>query len=216
MALCFGTGAVNATPKVTQWQQLFDEPRLRMIEARFGQQGVEQVMALKAFIETSLAEPVAAPQQLQRVNDFFNQYQFISDQQHWQRADYWATPLEFVASGGGDCEDFSLAKFFTLRVLGMPSSQLRLMYAKAVELNQAHMVLTYQPPSSAMPLVLDNINPKILPGAQRPDLVPVYSFNGEGLWRARAFNKGEQIRQGDNGIELWQELLERLQLKESS
>ncbi|WP_417344827.1 transglutaminase-like cysteine peptidase [Ferrimonas sp.] len=196
--------------EVPQWRDFFLPERLVPIERRFGEQGLAQVHELKAFIEARLAMKLPAHDHLAAVNDHFNRYHFVADATHWNRDDYWATPFEFVASGGGDCEDFSLAKFFTLRVLGLSSEHLRLMYAKALELNQAHMVLIYLESDSAMPLVLDNLNPKILPGDQRPDLLPVYAFNGEGLWRARAFDQGVRLKQGDNGILLWQDLLQRL------
>ncbi|TKB51617.1 hypothetical protein FCL40_00910 [Ferrimonas sediminicola] len=192
------------------WRDFFQPERLRPVERRFGEQGMTQVQALHQFIEARLAMNLPPAQHLNAVNDHFNRYRFVADATHWNRPDYWATPFEFVASGGGDCEDFSLAKFFTLRVLGMPSSNLRLMYAKALELNQAHMVLIYLETEAAMPLVLDNLNPAILPGDQRTDLLPVYSFNGEGLWRARAFDHGVRLKQGENGILLWQDLLQRL------
>ncbi|WP_245595538.1 MULTISPECIES: transglutaminase-like cysteine peptidase [Ferrimonas] len=201
--------SVGAEP-LPQWRAFFAPDRLARVEQHFGAEGVAEVMKLHDFIDARLQLSLPAAAHLKPVNDYFNQYRFVSDQRHWQQADYWATPFEFVASGGGDCEDFSLAKFFTLRVLGMPSVRMRLMYAKALELNQAHMVLTYLEQEQAMPLVLDNLNKTILPGDQRPDLLPVYSFNGEGLWRARAFDQGVRLKQGENGILLWQELLERL------
>ncbi|WP_218126881.1 transglutaminase-like cysteine peptidase [Ferrimonas sediminum] len=203
------TSSAWAEP-LPQWRVFFAPDRLAQVEKHFGAKGVDEVMKLHDFIDARLQLSLPPFDHLKPVNDYFNQYRFVSDQRHWQQPDYWATPFEFVASGGGDCEDFSLAKFFTLRVLGMPSVQMRLMYAKALELNQAHMVLTYLEQEQAMPLVLDNLNKAILPGDQRPDLLPVYSFNGEGLWRARAFDQGVRLKQGENGILLWQELLERL------
>ena len=101
---------------------------------------------------------------------------FVSDDQHWGRADYWATPVEFLATGAGDCEDFSLAKYFTLKALGVPLERMRLTYAKAVKLNQAHMVVAYFATPDAEPLILDNLISDIKPASQRTDLVPVYSF----------------------------------------
>lgn len=83
-------------------------------------------------------------EKLNRVNEFFNaNIQFIDDQALWDLKDYWATPLETLSKGGGDCEDYAIAKYFTLKRLGVDESKLRLTYVKAVELNQAHMVLTY-------------------------------------------------------------------------
>ncbi|MBI4206399.1 MAG: transglutaminase-like cysteine peptidase [Betaproteobacteria bacterium] len=104
---------------------------------------------------------------------------------HWGKEDYWATPIEFLSTNAGDCEDFSIAKYFTLRALGVPDDRLRLTYVKElVQYNQAHMVVAYFPSPDAEPLVLDNINKTIQPASARSDLLPVYSFNGSNLWLA--------------------------------
>ncbi len=202
-----------ADSPANQWRRYFSSKRLDALEARFGAPGRERAEALAAFIEAELAVDRSVDDTLRQVNDHFNTLTFVDDQTHWGQADYWATPLEFVASGGGDCEDFAIAKYFTLRVLGIEAAQLRLTYAKAVTLNQAHMVLTYLPSPAAMPLVLDNLNPEVLPGDARPDLVPVYSFNGEGLWRARAFDQGVRLKHGESGVDLWQDLVERITIE---
>ncbi|MDM8349520.1 transglutaminase-like cysteine peptidase [Pseudomonas sp. sp1636] len=55
----------------------------------------------------------------------------------WGERDYWATPIEALVKGAADCEDYSLAKYFSLRQLGVPTGKLRLTYVKALKLNQA-------------------------------------------------------------------------------
>ncbi|MCF6290402.1 MAG: transglutaminase-like cysteine peptidase [Desulfobacterales bacterium] len=148
-------------------------------------------------------------EQLKRVNDFFNQLEFVSDISHWGKSDYWATPVEFLSSRGGDCEDFSLAKYFTLRAMGVPESKLKLTYVRALDFDQPHMVLTYYTSPGAEPLVLDNIKKTIKPASKRKDLVPVYSFNGSGLWLAKQRGRGMMLG-GRNRLTLWQDLLERM------
>ncbi|MBX9754765.1 MAG: transglutaminase-like cysteine peptidase, partial [Pseudomonadaceae bacterium] len=102
--------------------------------------------------------------QLQAVNRFFNrQLRFVDDSQNWRQNDYWATPIEALVKGAGDCEDYAIAKYFTLRRLGVPSEKLRITYVKALNYNQAHMVLTYYSSPSAVPLVLDNLIGEIRP-----------------------------------------------------
>ncbi|WP_197479414.1 transglutaminase-like cysteine peptidase, partial [Oleiphilus sp. HI0132] len=81
----------------------------------------------------------------------------------------WATPLEFLATNAGDCEDFSIAKYFTLREMGIPDDMIKITYVKALELNQAHMVLAYYPTPDAEPLILDNLINEIKPAGQRTD-----------------------------------------------
>jgi len=143
------------------------------------------------------------------VNAFFNRVKFVSDIDHWGRPDYWATPLELLASSAGDCEDYSIAKYFTLKELGVPVERLRLTYVKAVELRRAHMVLAYYPAESNDPLILDNLEDGIERGSARSDLVPVYSFNGDGLWLAVARGRGRRIGSAQ-GLALWRDLSERM------
>ncbi|MDI3325956.1 transglutaminase-like cysteine peptidase [Pontibacterium granulatum] len=147
---------------------------------------------------------------LRKVNDFFNQLRFVDDINHWKKEDYWATPVEFLITNGGDCEDFSIAKYYTLREVGVPDSKMSIAYVKAVEYNQAHMVLTYYKTPSAMPLVLDNLIPQIKPANKRPDLIHVYSFNGDNLWLSKKGRRAEIIGTSDR-LEHWVKLRSRLE-----
>ncbi|MBZ0333401.1 transglutaminase-like cysteine peptidase [Marinobacter sp. AL4B] len=157
----------------------------------------------------ALASNAPVDRQLKLVNSFFNRVRFISDIRHWGEEDYWATPIELLTTNGGDCEDFSIAKYLTLRAMGVPDEQLRIVYVKALELNQAHMVLAWYETPSSDPLVLDNLINDIKPATQRTDLEPVYSFNGDGLWLNK--ESGARSRIGDaKKLERWQDLNERL------
>jgi predicted transglutaminase-like cysteine proteinase len=146
---------------------------------------------------------------LNQVNRFFNsRMAFKDDIIVWKQQDYWATPIEFLRKGAGDCEDFALAKYFTLREMGVPANQLRITYVKALQLNQAHMVVTWYSTPDAIPLVLDNLKTAILPATQRTDLLPVYAFNGEGLWLPQS---GGTKRVGDSKrLSRWQDVLTKM------
>lgn len=149
-------------------------------------------------------------QKLELVNDFFNRSRFVDDADLWGVKDYWATPLEFLVQDAGDCEDYAVAKYYTLRALGVDEQKLRITYVTALELDQAHMVLAYYATPTAVPLLLDNLNPRILPAPQRPDLQPVYSFNADDLWLARS--RTEQLRTGrQHQLGPWQDILQRIQ-----
>lgn len=139
-------------------------------------------------------------------NGFWNRVPYYSDAEHWELPDYWATPVEMLASNGGDCEDYSIAKYFSLRELGVPAQNLRITYVRALKLNVAHMVLAYYPTPEADPYILDNLTDKMQRASERTDLEPVYSFNDEDLWAAGAASfkgKASQIR-------LWSELLDKM------
>lgn len=155
------------------------------------------------------ARSASVQEKLALANQFFNtRIDFRDDSVVWQQQDYWATPIEFLRKGAGDCEDYAIAKYFTLREIGVPANQLRITYVKALQLNQAHMVVTWYSTPEAIPLVLDNLKTAILPATQRTDLLPVYAFNGEGLWLPQA---GGNKRVGDSKrLSRWQDLLTRM------
>lgn len=148
-------------------------------------------------------------QKLEAVNNFMNLLEFYTDISHWGKEDYWATPLEMVVSGGGDCEDFSIAKYYTLLALGVPDEKMLITYVKAIELNQAHMVLTYYSTPESVPLVLDNLNKEILPADQRKDLLPIYGFNGKGLWQAKELGLGHKVGNSAD-LKQWNDLQSRM------
>jgi predicted transglutaminase-like cysteine proteinase len=177
------------------------------MEKQYGIGAKKRLLAWQALIRTDLSE--TDRDKLEKVNDFFNKIRFVDDRIHWKKKDYWATPVEFLSTNGGDCEDFSLAKYFTLKALGVDESKLNLTYVKALELNQAHMVLTYYATPRAEPLVLDNLIQDIRPASKRRDLLPVYSFNGSGLWLAKVRGKGQRVGDSDR-LKLWQDLLKRM------
>ncbi|HEX6735966.1 MAG TPA: transglutaminase-like cysteine peptidase [Azonexus sp.] len=149
-------------------------------------------------------------EKLRRVNDFFNQrIAFDDDISIWRQADYWATPLETIGSGRADCEDFSIAKYYSLLEMGVPVGKLRLVYVRARQngpagpILQAHMVLAYYPTPNAEPLVLDNLRPEIVPASRRTDLSPIFSFNSAGLWQ------GTGNQSSKSNLSRWQDLLSR-------
>ena len=148
-------------------------------------------------------------EKLQKVNAFFNELPWLSDQEHWGRRDYWATPLEMMGTNGGDCEDYSVAKFITLVHMGVDPQRLRITYVRAPRLKQPHMVVAYYEKADSQPLILDNLIPQIKPGAERRDLIPVYSFNTAGLWASKA--GGESRRLGASArLSAWREVSKRL------
>lgn len=184
-----------------------DAATLDAAKKRYGTEAHARLQAWEKLIQEG--RHLKPLEKLVKVNTYFNRIYFVSDINHWQKKDYWASPVEFIASNGGDCEDFSLAKYFTLRAMDVPESQLLLTYVKSLELDQAHMVLTYYPAPDATPLVLDNLINAIKPASQRKDLFPIYSFNGSGLWLSKQRGQGKFVGTSDR-LRRWRELLQRL------
>ena len=175
--------------------------------ARFGPPARNNLDGWKGFARERKSRGGATELELLRqVNLYLNRIAFVDDDKHWGAHDYWATPAESVASNGADCEDFTIAKYFLLKELGVSTAKLRLTYVKAIKLNQAHMVLTYYSSPDDEPLVLDNLEQTVRPSSQRTDLIPVYSFNDEQVW-IEASGKIGSPRQ----IRNWSTLIERLE-----
>lgn len=181
---------------------------LEKIKAKYGDAASVRIMQWQRMMDAD--KGLSDSEKLARVNDFFNQrIDFIDDIYLWRVKDYWATPLEFLAIGAGDCEDYAISKYFTLIELGVPEEKMRITYVKALRLNQAHMVLTYFPTPRSVPLVLDNLIPDIKKANQRKDLLPVYSFNGSGLWLAKIRGGGERVGESSR-LNMWRKLKQRM------
>ena len=204
VCLCLSLATVTVPAKLD-----ISDQQLQKYEQKYGADAAKRMKYWRELIETS--QSLSEEEKLKAVNNYFNQtILFINDIDHWGKEDYWATPFECLGTGAGDCEDFSVAKYFTLRELGVPDEKLRLTYVKAVQYNQAHMVCTYFTTPTAVPLVLDNLIGTIEPATNRKDLLPVYSFNGTGLWLAKERGGGKQVSGGAERIAMWQELKNRM------
>lgn len=173
-------------------------------------QGVERVLReWEELLNTSKSQQ--DQEKLQAINAYVNkQIKFVSDETHWKQEDYWATPLETMGTGMGDCEDFVISKYFSLIQAGVDQQKLRITYVKALKINQAHMVLAYYATPRSEPLILDNLISTIEPASKRRDLAPVYSFNGMGMWLER--QRGSSIKVGTaSRLNMWVDLVLRME-----
>lgn len=190
----------------------WDFTRLEQLAAqRYGAQSVSILRDFKQILRN--AHNLPEIEKLKRINEFFNRrIRFESDMAVWNQEDYWATPLEFMGKKAGDCEDFSIAKYFSLRELGVGKEKLRLTYVRAKiggpasNVSQAHMVLTYYSTPDAEPLVLDNLITDIRPASRRPDLTPVYSFNTDGVFTGNGSKPAAPV----DRLSRWKDLLAKM------
>ncbi|WP_293505010.1 transglutaminase-like cysteine peptidase [Roseateles sp.] len=186
----------------------YDATRVLEAAAVRGPKVTEQAQALVQLIERSGTQDEL--QRLRDINDFFNRrIAFQEDAVTWGVPDYWASPLESLEKRAGDCEDYAIAKYFSLTATGVPTAKLRLVYVRARLGGQslAHMVLAYYAQPSAEPLILDNLRPEVLPASQRADLTPVFSFNTEGLWQGTG-----QVTAGNPlaRLSMWREVVAKV------
>ena len=191
-----------------QTQLPLDEKKiLTALEKNYGDRAVKRGNAWFKLMNQKVGSTES--QSLEKVNRFFNHFHFIDDIKLWGIKNYWATPIEFIGANGGDCEDYSIAKYFTLLELGVSDEKMRITMVKALRLNQYHMVLAYYETPSSVPLILDNLDGEIKPANERNDLIPVYSFNASQLWLNK--EKGRGILSGKSSrLKLWRDLRERI------
>lgn len=206
-----GVSLLLATLVLAEGSRAWEFARLRQSAySRYGNDGAERVMLWEQML--SETRSLSEADRLKKVNDWVNRkIQFVDDIELWQQVDYWATPIEFLGRGAGDCEDFSIAKYFSLKASGVPIERLRLTYVRAriggpdSKISQAHMVLTYYPSPDAEPLVLDNLLNEIRPAGRRPDLTPIFSFNSDGIWAG-----GQRSNQSVDRLSRWKNLTDRM------
>jgi len=189
----------------------FSQNTLSNAKNKYGTKVLKRINAWDKVIHKS--KKVSSLKKLKYINSFFNKIRYKTDIKHWRKNDYWATPMEFVGTLRGDCEDYAIAKYFALQKAGVSTKKLRIAYVKYRRnrrsgYDENHMVLLYVDRPNAVPIVLDNINKKLQLATKRYDLKLVYSFNALGLWKSK--NRGRQIRVGSNKLHKWKKLINKI------
>ena len=189
----------------------FSKNELNSVKSSYGDKAHKRVVLLKSIInKSSKAKDL---QKLKLINTFFNTIKYKTDIKHWKVSDYWAIPFEMIGTAAGDCEDYAIAKYFSLIKSGVNSNKLRIAYVKLkrrrTKFEEAHMVLLYIHKPNSVPIVLDNVNKRLTLASKRKDLKLIYSFNASGLWKAK--NKGSsQKKVGKNKLAKWKKLVNKL------
>jgi len=146
------------------------------INRRLGEKAAARIIDIIQFIKVHLNDPVEI--QLEVVNDYMNEMDWIADRDLWKQEDYWATPFETITKFGGDCEDIAIAKYMVLRLMGIPDDKLGFAYV-VTQQKENHMVMIYETSAGEI-MVLDNQFPEVKPAKKRPDLIAVYIFRNDG------------------------------------
>lgn len=197
----------------SDWVLQFDRLEAAMVR----QFSTDRLPILQAWqAELLTLHDVSDVEKIQRINLFFHRHvRYRTDMALYGQEDYWATPLELLGHGLGDCEDWAIAKYVSLRHLGIADEQLRLIYVRAriggpsSQITQAHMVLGYYPSANAEPLILDSLISSVLPASERDDLTPVFSFNSAGLWAGQGAQRANSSPTAR--LSRWRSVLERMQ-----
>jgi predicted transglutaminase-like cysteine proteinase len=119
---------------------------------------------------------------LARLNRLVNRHDYVEDWVNWRRADYWATPLQFL-DRSGDCEDFAIAKYLALRALGMEPDAMRIVVLHDRGRGRKHAVLAVYVEGRAF--ILDNLRDAVVAADEIGGYEPIYSINERGWWLHR-------------------------------
>ena len=184
------------------------QKQLEQIQQDYDQDTVDRFTAWDKLLKNSKSKPTV--EKLQLVNNFFNQMKWVEDKELWNSKDYWASPIESLIKNAGDCEDYSIAKYFTLLELGVDVKQLKISYVKIKDFHQSHIVLAYYPTPKSEPLIMDNMKPDILKISQRAELEIKYEFNDEGLWSHHDPHTPLGVV---TEIKNWAEMVQRMEIK---
>lgn len=147
---------------------------------------------------------------LSHVNAFYNKILPINDATKYSVDDHWSTPKEFLINGRGDCEDYALAKYFTLLETGIPKEKLFLSVVKVKGATNYHMVLLYLENKKSMPLVLDNLSFRVLAFDKRKDLEPKFIFNEKEAYLLKNKKIDKKVKINWGKVDKWQVLLDRV------
>lgn len=132
----------------------------------------------KKMLEKQRGRPVS--RQLESVNSFGNSFPYIVDQINWGRDDFWATPYEFFTVNG-DCEDYAIAKYYSMRALGVSADNLRIIILQDFNLGGViHAVLGVY--DSGTLYILDNQSKQVMDAQRIYHYKPIYGINEQGWW----------------------------------
>lgn len=139
-------------------------------------------------------------------HQFWNGCPYVPDLQNYGVTDYWATPMQ-ISENGGDCEDYAIAKYFTLLAAGVAVSALKIVYV--MRASEPHMVLLVAGDSDSY--VLDNLRDGVASLDFCGELHPVYAFSHDGMFEVDEGWGFKLIRTDLSSMSLWQDLLKRIE-----
>lgn len=157
----------------TKWTSMFERYEVAM--QRSSNQGL--IREWKRDLESFKNLPMDT--MVERVNTYINKTDYIVDSRNWGKSDYWATPIEFFQRGG-DCEDFAIAKYASLRALGFPENRMRIAIVHDIEKDTPHAVLIVYTDTGAR--ILDNQSSKAKDARYVDNYRPIFSINRDAWW----------------------------------
>lgn len=157
----------------TKWTSMFER-----FDASLNTASGQQTMnGLKNKISHLQGQPIS--RMAAGVNEVVNQIPYVNDSVIYGKTDYWATPMEFIKNGG-DCEDFAITKYVSLRALGVPEERMRIVVLQDMQKNIPHAILVVYTENG--PVVLDNQIKRMTPVENIAHYKPIFSINRDSWW----------------------------------
>ncbi len=157
----------------TKWSEMFKRFENTLINGTGDREITKLQSDLRRLENASMVEKVVA------VNKMMNKVPYITDSTNWGKSDYWATPVEFMRNGG-DCEDYAIAKYTALRMLGIPEERLRVAIVQDTYKGIPHAVLIAY--TDQGPMLLDNQTEDAIFTDTTRRYKPIYSINRDAWW----------------------------------
>jgi predicted transglutaminase-like cysteine proteinase len=171
----FGTGEKRSgdLSAFVKWSAMFE----RFERDSNSAQGQRVMAQWKADLETMRGLPLE--DMVEAVNTMANKVRYIGDNKNWGKSDYWETPVEFFINGG-DCEDFAITKYISLRALGVPDNRMRVAIVKDMEKGIPHAILVVYGDNGTY--VLDNQIKTVRSTQSISHYKPIFSINRSAWW----------------------------------
>ena len=185
----FGFGEIAHPPATgfAKWTETIARyERERSQERALCQKGDCALVRWREFLAPLMRKD--APAQLRAVNDYMNRVPYRADLENYGAEDYWATPREFFAKGG-DCEDYALAKYLSLRALGWPAERLRIVVVHDNARDLVHAALIAYHEGNAY--LLDIEIGQVTDHRNVARYVPIFAIGENGWWSYRPLAPAE-------------------------
>jgi predicted transglutaminase-like cysteine proteinase len=103
----------------------------------------------------------------------------MSDLAQWGEIDHWSAPLETLATGLGDCEDYAIAKYVALRRAGVAAEDVRLVIVRNLAADEDHAVVAARLEGDW--IILDNRWLTLLEDNEMRQVIPLFVLDQTGI-----------------------------------
>lgn len=176
----FGVESIRTTniQSIPKWTGVLERMREENLQGSCGNGGCKGMQGRWGEMMTEW-RGLNRDEQMRLVNRWLNQRPYIEDRDNWGKSDFWVPPGVFLARSG-DCEDYAIAKYYTLKALGWDESNLRLVVLRDTVRGIAHAVLAAR--VNGTNYILDNLSTEPLPDTMIKQYSPYYAINATHRW----------------------------------